>query len=171
MKKIIFILSFILCAAILNAQSTARTSDTHVMAAGATYYEYTGVAADTVGTDQDSLIFNFYPNKNCPVIVSARVEGTRTGTTDDYEMKLQAKVFPNSLWPAADLAPISVDSVNSATTSQELYPPSVALDAAQAADVVPFRRIWRVIVASDGTVAATDKFTVTKVIWKVYELK
>ena len=169
MKKLIGLIVFLLMSCAIFAQSTSRTVFSRTMRSGDTYYEYTGVSADTIGTGKDSLIFEITTNKDMPINVAARIEVTRTGRTDDYEMKLQGKVFANDAWPAATGAVISVDSVNSATASQSLYQVDVEVDATQAASVTPFYRIWRVVVASDGTVGAADKLTINKVIFKVWE--
>ena len=168
MKKLISILFvFALFSAYTFAQS--RTVFSRVLSPDVSYFEYTGVAADTIGTNQDSLFFEIITNRNVPINVAARIEVTRAGVTDDYEYKLQGKVFANDLWPTATLKPISVDSVNSAILSASLYHKAVQVDGTQAASTTPFYRIWRVVVASDGAVAAADKLTINKVIFKIWD--
>lgn len=162
MKKILFILAFVFVAVGLFAQSTARTALSYTLPADRTYYEYTCAANDTVGTSQDTLTFEVLTNKNVPVNVSARVEVTRTGTTDDYEIRLQGKVFENDTWTSV------IDST-AQTASLSLYHADVEVDADQAASVTPFYRYWRILIGSDGSVATTDKLTVDTFIFKVYE--
>jgi len=170
MKKILFLFVFVLFASGLFAQSTARTAFSRTIRSGISYFEYTGVAADTVGTEQDSLFFEITTNRSCPINVAARIEVTQTGSTDDYEYKLQGKVFENDNWPQSDGLPISVDSLNAQTGDASLYHVDVEVDATQAASVTPFYRIWRVVIASDGDVAATtDKLTVDKIIFKIWD--
>jgi len=167
MKRLIFLLFAIaLFSAHAFAQSTARTALSRTIRPSVSYFEYNCTAADTIGTGQDSLFFEITTNRLCPINVAGRIEVTRTGSTDDYEYKLQGKIFDNDSWPAATGTPISVDSTNSATASASLYQVDVEVDATQAASVTPFYRVWRLVVASDGTVAAADKLTVDKVIFK-----
>jgi len=168
MKRLLFFISFLFIAAGLFAQSTARTALSRTLRSGVSYFEYTGVAADTVGTDQDSLFFEITTNRDSPINVAARIEVTRTGSTDDYEYKLQGKVFENDVWPTATALPLSVDSANAQTGDLSLYHADVEVDATQAASVTPFYRIWRVVIAGDGTVAAADKLTVDKIIFKIW---
>ena len=160
MKKLFLIFSLILAVIAVQAQSTARTV-TKTLNSSRTYYEYTGVAADTVGTGQDTLSFEFLINKNYPVSVAARVEVTRTGSTDDYEIRLQGKVFENDSWTSL------VDST-AQTGSLSLYEPDANMAKTQAASVDNFYRYFRVLIGSDGSVAAADKLTVNYVYLKIY---
>lgn len=161
--KRLFGLFVLLFAAILYVagQSTARTALSMTLPESATYYKYTCAAADTVGTSQDTLTFEVLTNKDEPVNVAARVEVTRTGSTDDYEIRLQGKVFENDTWTSV------VDST-AQTASLSLYHADVEVDVAQAASVTPFYRYWRILIGSDGTVAAADKLTVNYFIIKVW---
>jgi len=163
MKKIISLIFLLaLFSAYTAAQADARTVYQKTLRDGQWFYEYTGVAADTVGTAQDSLIYEILTNKARPVNAAVRLEVTRTGSTDDYEYRLQGKVFENDTWTSL------VDST-AQTVSRSLYHPDVEVDVTQAASVTPFYRYFRLVVASDGTVAATDKLKVNKVIWKFWE--
>jgi len=93
------------------------------------------------------------------------VAATRTGTTDDYEVRLQGKVFEDDAYTSL------VDSTarTFATGKISLYMPDVRIDTVQAASTPPFYRYFRVVLASDGAVAAADKLTVSKVQWKVWQ--
>ncbi len=172
MKRLIVFMTMALLliagACKVEGQVTARQVVTKSLNRNATYYEYTGVAGDTLGTEQDTLYFTILPNKHGPVNVNARIEGTRTGSTDSYDMDLEGKVFENDSWTKVDENATQVASLS-------LYQPETSMvDSAGVADAMPgsgpnFFRYWRIFAGTDGTVAVTDKFTITKVIFKVYE--
>lgn len=165
MKKIIAILIGFVFAVSAFGQVTARTADSRTLKSAQFFYEKAATAADTVGTGQDSVIYEILVNKNTPVAIAVHVAATRTGTTDDYEVRLQGKVFENDAYTSL------VDSTAQtfATGKLSLYMPDVRIDTVQAASKPPFYRYFRVVLASDGSVAAADKLTVSKVQWKVWQ--
>ncbi len=165
MKKIIAILIGFVFAVSAFGQVTARTADSRTLKGAQFFYEKAAIAADTVGTDQDSVIYEILVNKNTPVAIAVHIAATRTGTTDDYEVRLQGKVFENDAYTSL------VDSTAQtfATGKLSLYMPDVRIDTVQAASKPPFYRYFRVVLASDGAVAAADKLTVSKVQWKVWQ--
>ncbi|MFA5458871.1 MAG: hypothetical protein WC261_14715 [Synergistaceae bacterium] len=165
MKKIIAILIGFVFAVSAFGQVTARTADSRTLKGAQFFYEKAAIAADTVGTGQDSVIYEILVNKNTPVAIAVHVAATRTGTADDYEVRLQGKVFENDAYTSL------VDSTAQtfATGKLSLYMPDVRIDTVQAASTPPFYRYFRVVLASDGTVAAADKLTVSKVQWKVWQ--
>lgn len=165
MKKIIAILIGFVFAVSAFGQVTARTADSRTLKGAQFFYEKAAIAADTVGTGQDSVIYEILVNKNTPVAIAVHVAATRTGTTDDYEVRLQGKVFENDAYTSL------VDSTAQtfATGKLSLYMPDVRIDTVQAASRPPFYRYFRVVLASDGSVAAADKLTVSKVQWKVWQ--
>jgi len=163
MKRLISILFvFALFSAMVFSQPTHRTADSKILGAGKFFYEYTGVAADTCGTEQDSVIFEVLTNKPMPLNVAVRVESTRTGTAEDYEIRLQGKVFENDTYASL------IDS-SAQTADLSLYHPIVIVDTTQAASTTAFYRYFRVVVANDGTCGVADKLTIDKVIWKFWE--
>ncbi len=172
MKRLIVFMTMALLliagACKVDGQVTARQVVTKSLNRNATYYEYTGVAGDTLGTEQDTLYFTILPNKHGPVNVSARVEGTRTGSTDSYDIDIEGKVFANDSW-----AKVVETAGNVASVS--MYQGETALvDSTGVADAIPasginFYRYFRVACFTDGTVAVTDKFTITAVLFKIYE--
>ena len=158
----------------LDAQVTARTAlDNRSIRKSVTYYKYTGVAADTCGTEQDTLYFSIRINKDGPVNVNARINATRTGSTETYDMDLEGKVFLNDSWS-------KVNENATQTASKSLYQPETSLvDSVQTtvtginANAMPgsgpnFYRYWRVFVGNDGTCGAADKLTINSVEWKIY---
>lgn len=165
MKKIIAILIGFVFAVSAFGQVTARTADSRTLKGAQFFYEKAAIAADTVGTGQDSVIYEILVNKNTPVAIAVHVAATRTGTADDYEVRLQGKVFENDAYTSL------VDSTAQtfATGKLSLYMPDVRIDTVQAASRPPFYRYFRVVLASDGTVAAADKLTVSKVQWKAWQ--
>jgi hypothetical protein len=165
MKKIIAILIGFVFAVSAFGQVTARTADSRTLKGAQFFYEKAAIAADTVGTGQDSVIYEILVNKNTPVAIAVHVAATRTGTTDDYEVRLQGKVFENDAYTSL------VDSTAQtfATGKLSLYMPDVRIDTVQAASRPPFYRYFRVVLASDGSVAAADKLTVSKVQWKAWQ--
>ena len=165
MKKIIAILIGFVFAVSAFGQVTARTADSRTLKGAQFFYEKAAIAADTVGTGQDSVIYEILVNKNTPVAIAVHVAATRKGSTDDYEVRLQGKVFENDAYTSL------VDSTAQtfATGKLSLYMPDVRIDTVQAASTPPFYRYFRVVLASDGTVAAADKLTVSKVQWKAWQ--
>jgi len=165
MKKIIAILIGFVFAVSAFGQVTARTAYSRTLKGAQFFYEKAAIAADTVGTGQDSVIYEILVNKNTPVAIAVHVAATRTGTTDDYEVRLQGKVFENDAYTSL------VDSTAQtfATGKLSLYMPDVRIDTVQAASTPPFYRYFRVVLASDGAVAKADKLTVSKVQWKVWQ--
>ena len=162
MKKLMLILlGIIFIGANLLAQVTARTVDQHVLSARKTFYTYTGVAADTVGTDKDTLYFELQVNKTVAVNVNARIEVTRTGTTDTYDMDLEAKVFENDSW--TKLLEYATQSA-----SKSIYDTCGVVQAGLGTPT-NFYRYFRVFIGSDGDVLAGDNLTIDYIIWKVYE--
>jgi len=151
----------------VDAQVTARTAVQRTLSNRATYYKYTGVAADTCGTEQDTLYFEILTNKHGPTNVNARIEVTRTGSTESYDMDLEGKVFENDSWS-------KVNENATQTASLSLYQPETSLsDSTGVADAMPgsganFYRYWRVFIGNDGTCGAADKLTVDYIIFKVY---
>ena len=163
MKKLmLFILGIVFIGANSLAQVTARTADSHVLPIRRSFYEYTGVAGDTIGVEKDTLTFEVLTNKNVPLVCNARIEFTRTGSSEDYEIRLQGKVFENDSWTAI------IDSL-AQTASLSLYHPDVEVEATQAGSVDVFYRYFRILIANDGTCAAGDRATIDAVIWKFYE--
>jgi len=162
MKRLFILFALTLFSVCLFAQPTHRTADSHVLRSGQWYYEYTGVAADTCGTEQDTVIFEVLTNKSVPLNVAVRVDVTRAGITDDYEYRLQGKVFADDTYASL------IDST-AQTGDLSLYHPDVEVDVTQAASVTPFYRYFRLLIANDGTCAVTDKLTIVKVYWKFWE--
>ncbi len=155
----------------VDAQVTARTAVQRTLSNRATYYKYTGVAADTCGTEQDTLYFEILTNKHGPTNVNARIEATRTGTTEEYDMDLEGKVFENDSWS-------KVVENAAQVASKSLYQPETSMvdsigATTPSADAMPgsgpnFYRYWRVFIGNDGTCGTADKLTVDYIIFKVY---
>ena len=169
MKRLIGILVLLFVAvSFIAAQVTARTAVQRTLRSGVTYYKYTGVAADTCGTEQDTLYFEILSNKNVPVTCNARLEATRTGSTETYGIDLEGKVFENDTWT-------TIKENNAQTASLSIYEPETSMvDSAGVADAMigsgdNFYRYFRVFIDNDGTCGAADKLTVDYVIFKLYE--
>ena len=164
----LFILGIVFIGANSLAQVTARTADSHVLSAKRTFYEYTGVAADTVGAGMDSLSFNIEINKSGPVNFNVRVEVTPKGSSEDYEIDLEGKVFENDSW-------VKIVELTSQTASVTIAEPSTSLvDSVNQVTINSgasdnFYRYFQVIIQNDGTCAATDNLAVDAIIWKFYE--
>lgn len=169
MKRLIGILVLLFVAvSFIAAQVTARTAVQRTLRKSLTYYKYTGVAADTCGTEQDTLYFEIFSNKNVPVTCNARAEVTRTGTTETYGIDLEGKVFENDTWT-------TIKENNAQTASLSLYEPETSMvDSTGVADAMigsgdNFYRYFRVFIDNDGTCGAADKLTVDYIIFKLYE--
>ncbi len=166
MKRLILFLVIFLSALFVQAQ--VREALSRTLPKGVTYYKYTGVAADTLGADLDTITFVILSNKNTPVAVAARIEVTvGESETEDYEYRLQGKIFENDTWTSL------VDS-SAQTGDVTLYTPNVSLNdttggAAISAFTNQFYRYFRVLLATDGTCTAADTLEVDYVIFKLYE--
>lgn len=173
MKRLIGILVLLFVAvSFIAAQVTARTAVQRTLKKGVTYYKYTGVAADTCGTEQDTLYFEILSNKNVPVTCNARAEVTRTGSTETYGIDLEGKVFENDTWT-------TISENNAQSASKSIYEPETSMVDSTGfehvtAHAMPgsgdnFYRYFRVFIDNDGTCGAADKLTVDYVIFKLYE--
>ena len=164
----LILLGIMFIGANLLAQVTMRVVDQHVLSARKTFYTYTGVAADTVGTEQDSLYFEIQVNKNTPVSFAVRVEVTRTASGESYDIDLEGKVFGNDSWSKI------VENATQ-TASISMYEPSTSLVDSinqvtiNSANSDNYFRYFRVLVNNDGDCAAADKLTIDYIIWKFWE--
>jgi len=170
MKRLILFLGLILLSvATMFAQTTARTAVQRTLKKGVTYYKYTGVTADSITNYQDTLFFEILSNKNTPVTCNARIEFTvGESEAEDYEIRLQGKVFENDTWTSL------VDST-AQTASLSLYEPETSMvDSTGVPNAMPgsgdnFYRYFRMVLANDGDFTATDTCNVDYVIFKLYE--
>lgn len=175
MKRLILFLGLILLSATMFAQVTARTALQRTLPKGVTYFKYTCVAADTCGVEQDTLYFEILSNKNMPITCNARVEATRSGTSETYGIDLEGKVFENDTWT-------TISENNAQTASISLYEPETSMidtintsaSTGTTAHALPgsgdnFYRYFRVFIDNDGTCAAGDRLTINYVIFKLYE--
>lgn len=164
MKRLIFIfMAFALLAAAAQAQTGTAVS--YVMKPGQTYYEYTPKANQYIGgattsttAGYDTLYFEIATNKNVPTNIITRIEVTRFGTTDTYDMDIQAKLFANSTYAA-----IMESAAN--TTHKELID-TINYQLGTSAKAY---RYYRVVVNDDNACAATDSLVINKVIFKLIE--
>lgn len=163
-KLILFIVMAFGFVAYMAAQTGTAVS--HVMARDAYYWEYTPTAKQYIGgattaTDAgfDTLYFEIAANKSMPVNCNVRVEVTRAGTTDSYDIDLQAKLFANSSYAAIVESATNTASKELADTIRYQMNPNTA----------KAYRYYRVIVNDDNACAATDSLKITKVIFRLLE--
>ena len=171
MKRLILFLGLMLLCVTMFAQVTARTALQRTLKKGVTYFKYTCVAADTCGTEQDTLYFEILSNKNVPVTCNARAEVTRTGSTETYGIDLEGKVFENDTWT-------KIVENNAQTASKSLYEPETSMvdstGLVDPANAMPgsgdnFYRYFRIFIDNDGTCGDADKLTINYAIFKLYE--
>jgi hypothetical protein len=161
MKKLIFIfIAFAFLTASLAGQSKTKTANSYVMSAGKTYYEYVPKKTDYIGPHgYDTLYFEILTNKNVPTNCNIRVDVTRAGTTDTYDIDLEGKLFEGSTY-----AKIIESAAN--TASKELADTTrTSLTQSPAG----FFRYYRIVVNNDNAIAATDSLIINKVSFKLYE--
>ena len=164
MKKLMFLIALALVSVYTFAQTATAVS--HVMGAGVTYYEYTPTSSQYIGgatvsttAGYDTLYFEIAANKNVPTNCNVRIEVTRVGTTDTYDIDLQGKLFANSTYAAIVESATNSASKELSDTISYIAPPNVA----------KAYRYYRVIVNDDNACAATDSLVIDKVIFKLYE--
>ena len=155
MKKLFVLFVFALLCAYSFGQTVTHVS--HTIRSGESYYEWTG-AAVIGGVTADTAYWEILANKHTPTNCNVRVELTRKGTTDTYDIDLQGKIFANGTYAA-----IAESAANTAT--KELLD-TTRLNSGNAAK---YYRYYRVIVNDDNACAATDSITVSKVAFKLYE--
>jgi len=161
MKKlmILFVMMFVTLG--LSAQITSsHEAASRNLSKSATYYEFTGSWV-VGGVTQDTLYWELFTNKDEPTNVNARVELTRKGTTDTYDIDLQGKLFENSTYAAI------VESASN-TATKELTDTTRYAGINQTALPATYYRYYRVVVNDDNDCAATDSITITKVAFKVF---
>jgi len=161
MKRLIGLLFVFALMSVYTFAQTA-TVDSHTMRAGQTYYEFTPAAKYYLGgvaaVGYDTLYFELLTNKNMPTNVNARVEVTRVGTTDTYDIDLQGKIFENGTYAALLESAANTASKEIADTTR-----------LNLGNVTKYYRYYRLIVNHDNACATTDSLVIDKVIWKIYE--
>ena len=169
MKKL---LTALFVFALLSAYTFGQTKTCvfKVLSAGVTYYEYTPIAAQYIGGHKlangtrgyDTLYFEVVPNKNVPTNCNARIEVVRVGSTDTYDMDVQAKLFANGTYAALTESAANV-------THKELLDTTRIFGGVKHVRADKYFRYFRVIVNDDNACAVTDSLRITKVIFKFYE--
>jgi len=156
MKKLISLLFvFAFFAAFVNAQTTTVVSRT--LREGDTYYGWSGT--QTVGgVTADTAYWEIITNKDMPTNCNARVELTRAGSTDTYDIDLQGKIFENSTYAAI------IESAANTATKELLDTTRMNLG-----NCAKYYRYYRVIVNDDNACAATDSIIVSAVLFKLYQ--
>lgn len=159
-KLIVTFIAFAFLSASLIGQSKTKTAHSYVMPAGKTYYEYVPKKSDYIGTHgYDTLYFEILTNKNVPTNCNVRVDVTRAGSTDTYDIDLQGKLFEGSSYAAIVESAANTASKELADTTRTSLTQSPA----------KFFRYYRVIVNNDNAQAATDSLIINKVSFKLYE--
>lgn len=102
-----------------NIQAQDRTV-TRTLSSGQTLYDYTGVSADTISPNQDTVAYVFNVNKTGPVAYSFETKISQNGLGDDetytVDIKLFGKVFSTDSWTNVDVTNTGVDVTGGATT-------------------------------------------------------
>jgi len=162
MKRLFILLGLLLMVVGLNAQITSsHEAGSKNLGANVTYYEFTGSYV-VGGVTADTLYWEIFTNKNIPTNVNARVELTRKGTTDAYDIDLQGKLFENSTYAAL------VESASN-TATKELTDTTRMAGTRYSALPSKYYRYYRVVVNDDNACATTDSIIITKVAFKLYE--
>lgn len=158
MKRVIFLFAFLM----FTLGAWAQNNNQFTLSPGVTYYHYEGQSDDVIGARYDTVTVEILTNKATPLNCNARVEVTRAGTTDDYEYRLQGKVFESESWT-------SLVDESGETGDLTINHPVVIVDTSQDGSADVFYRYFRVLVASDGTMASSDSLTIDDVYFKLYE--
>ena len=109
MKNLIILFIGILCALTVSAQD--RTVS-HTLRVNHTYFDYTGVAADTVSNNADSLAVAFTLNKEYPVQYYIYLD-IDTVSSSSTTIKLQGKVFSDESY--TDISSVSFGGTDDTT--------------------------------------------------------
>lgn len=125
MKKFIILISFMLLSVAVFSQSLTRSLIT--LPENTTYYKYTGATADTMTATQDTLRYQFFVNKDYPVLfyVNAFLN-KRVGKDTTVTCHVYGKVFSGQAWTliSAATATSAVVNTNTPLVSSLLTEPS-----------------------------------------------
>jgi len=172
MKKLILILLALFIG--VSAFSQDRTV-TRTLSPDQTLYDYTGQAADTLGTTVDTIAFVFHANKSQPVLHNIEVSTGSVATIDGtvtYDVKLQGRTFSSDSWSDIDATNTGLDATNGGSDSQIDF----TTDLSEVVDTLastnhPFYRSFRVLVALNTVTGldAGEQIEVDYIYVKFYE--
>jgi len=170
MKKLIFILIAMFIGVAVYSQDRTVTRK---LLPNQTLYDYTGQAADTLGTTVDTIDFIFNVNKSRPVLHNIEVSTGSVSAIDGtvtYDVKLQGRTFTSDSWSDIDATNTGLDATNTAQSGDVNITFNSDLSAmidTTAATAEPFYRYFRIIIDAADVSAGSAK--VNYVYWKFYE--
>jgi hypothetical protein len=148
MKKLIFVMAALILAFSVKAQDRTVT---RTLAPGISLIEYSGHAADTLGTTQDTIAFVFQPNKTAPVVHNIEVNADPNTIDGTYtvDVKLQGRIFSTDSWSDIDATNTGVDATSAITVDFNT-------DLSEVIDTLattnhPFYNQFRILIANNTT--------------------
>jgi hypothetical protein len=121
MKKLIFLLAIMFTFVAVQAQ--VRTLSTKNVTSANTYASYTGVTADTISTNQDTLRIPFFVAKDYPM--SYTINSTlapRAGADTTVVINVYGKVFEDDAWTKIQTATTSAITASAITKTTFVEP-------------------------------------------------
>jgi len=172
MKKIgLILIALFVSGAVFSQDRTV----TRTLQPDQTLYDYTGQAADTIGTTVSSMGFVFNANKSAPVLHNIEVS---TGSVEaisgtvTYDVKLQGRTFTSDSWSDIDATNTGLDATNGGSDSQIDF----TTDLTESIDTLastnhPFYRQYRILIEWNDTtdLAGGDQIEVDYIYVKFYE--
>lgn len=121
MKKLIFLFSILLVAEVASAQ--VRTLTTKTVTSDDSYVSYTGVTADTISTNQDTLRIPFFIPKNYPMsyVINSTL-APRAGADTTVVINVYGKVFLDDSWTKIQTATTSAITASSVVKTTYVEP-------------------------------------------------
>lgn len=98
MKKLIFLLSFIMVGFIATAQTTAVTKSLFKIPTTAYIYQYVGTASDSLGAVRDSILFPLYVESFNPTWYDFKVRIHEVVSPCNVAVQLQGRKFSTDSW-------------------------------------------------------------------------
>jgi hypothetical protein len=120
MKKYLVFIMLLIAAFAMQAQDRSLTDRS--FSTTQTYYEYVGVAADTLTAGQDSIDFEFTVNKEYPVqLYIASALKRRAGADTTVTVYLYGRVFNTEAYSliSSTASTLTTDQMNIVTTVSE----------------------------------------------------
>ncbi len=168
MRKLILILFLGILAFSVKAQDRTVT---RTLTPDQTLYDYEGQAADTLGTVNDTLAFQFNANKSRPVLhnIEFNADPNTIDGTYEVDVKLQGRTFSSDSWSDIDATNTGVDATSEVSID-------FTTDLSEVIDTLattnhPFYRQFRILVANN-TVSGLDageQLSVDYIYVKFYE--
>jgi hypothetical protein len=163
MRKLILILFLTGLAFGMKAQD--RTTNMGTMDLNQTLLDYTGLVADTLTANQDTIRFSWRHKSHRPVLYNIKVQTAETSSiTGDYDLVLYGKVYSDDSWTKITTTAGETSGGSYTFNSDE----SEVIDTIATTNA-PFYRYFMVeLDGSQATTLSAGKITLNSIYVKLY---